>query len=153
MDVPACSGASVNRSFVQSCLQPRSAHVNHRVDVGLCVARLGLVWFRCSCLVVLIGCGGLTLDTSAPGCIAWDHWAHWAHFERRRTRMQQIRIEVDDKCAIRLTRVNESGSWEALLLHWSDSDAMIVLCDLLDAPTALAACCGFALCYMYIGIW
>ena len=25
-----------------------------------------------------------------------------------------------------------------------------LLCDLLDAPTALAACCGFDLCYKYI---
>ena len=25
-----------------------------------------------------------------------------------------------------------------------------LLCDLLDAPTALAACCGFNLCHKYI---
>ena len=30
----------------------------------------------------------------------------------------------------------------------------VCLCGLLDAPTALAACCGFDLCYKYIfGIW
>ena len=28
-----------------------------------------------------------------------------------------------------------------------------LLCDLLDAPTALAACCGIDLCYKYIWYW
>ena len=38
-------------------------------------------------------------------------------------------------------------------LFFCNRASSALLCDLLDAPTALAACCGFDLCHKYIWYW
>ena len=52
---------------------------------------------------------------------------------------------VDPSSVALFKRAGFSG-----LLAKPFGDVRALLCDLLDAPTALAACCGFDLCHKYI---